>query len=174
MNDNLVGGCDISHQNILVNEEHYVVLPLIGRNTNLQFKLNISKQQIETFCKDIYQNISFSITKTVNDKAIDINELRLFIGDLARLYPTYKIIYNYPLVLNQILILLQKETLSSQEKKFISDMEDVGILYKKSTSNRKILDNIIVSVKKQDSLLKSRQRTTFLVIMSLAGYLSMK
>ena len=39
MFDNLVGSCDITHENILVNEEHYIVLPLIGNNTNLQFSV---------------------------------------------------------------------------------------------------------------------------------------
>lgn len=172
MFDNLVGSCDITHENILVNEEHYIVLPLIGNNTNLQFKLSVSRDKIRTFCQSIYQNIPFTIEKTINPDAIKLNELTLFINNLKSLSLKYEMIYNYPIVLNKVLKLLQKKILTLEEKDFITDMEDAGILYKQSTNNRFILEESIALVQKQkpDYLFRSRQRTGVCILIGAVSY----
>ena len=135
----IVGVCDITQRNIEVSEKHYIVNPPFGIHTQLQFKDDISYKIIDEFCKSIYRDIPYKIESTVNHKPIVYGELMGFIQKLHQLHEKYDFIYQLPIVLKKIVNVVSKNNLTGEEKGFIEDVEDAGLLYKTGTSERKSL-----------------------------------
>lgn len=135
----IVGVCDITQIIINVSEKHYIVNPPFGINTQLQFYYDTPKYMMDDFCDSIYGDIPYKIESTINNKAIDINELRNFIEKLHILKNKYDFIYQLPIVLRKIVNVVSKNNLTHEEKIFIKDVEDAGLLYKTGTSERKSL-----------------------------------
>lgn len=141
--DRLAGHCDLSHQDILVGEEHYIVEPSIGKYTQLQFKTSQYQDEIEKLVKSIYGDIPFSIKKKVSQVEINIADYWSYLGALNKIKSKYQMTCQSKDLVTKIIEILRKKNQPDNEKVFLKDMEEIGLLHPEGSTPRMLLDKFL-------------------------------